>query len=332
MIAVCKTDLRQLYRYNNLYLYTEEAENGGIRLLRCYGDSPAVVLPERILGEPLVEIGEYCFADSAKAQEYPGTMDDSVRVVNGDYLQKLSLPDCVQRIGSLAFYNCKALTELCFGAGLTEVGSDVFMNCRKLHTFRVSGDIQEPTGLKQLLAQRMAGMDVFFGKNGRINGRLFYPEYEEYHDEIGPAHIFAMSIRGEGFRARQCFRDGIVSLRDYDDIFEQACAEESERTLCRLAGSRMAYPAGVEETAGLRYRTYLLGHQETLAELLVEERDIDTIEYFVQHHLLLTEGIGHAARRASAMEWVQGAAALLELQQEQNGENTGTDRYAFDEW
>lgn len=325
-------DAGQIYRYKNLYLYIEETENGGIRLLRCYGDSPAVVLPEKIRGVPLVEIGDYCFADSAKAQEYSGLVDDSVRVINGDYLQKLSLPDCVQRIGSLAFYNCKALLELCFGADLTGVGSDVFMNCRKLQTFRVSGDIQEPTGLKQLLAQRMDGMDVFFEKNGSINGRLFYPGYEEYHDEIGPAHIFAMSIRGEGFRARQCFRDGIVSLRDYDDIFEIACAEESERTLCRMAGSRIAYPAGLEETARIRYETYLLGHQKALAELIVEERHIDMIDYFVQHHLLLTEGIGHAARRASAMEWVQGTAAILKIQKEQNGENTGADRYAFDEW
>ena len=129
-------------------------------------------------------------------------------------------------------------------------------------------------------------MDVFFVEGQRIVGRLFYPEYEEYHDEIGPAHIFAMSIRGEGFRARQCFREGLVSLRDYDEIFEQACAEESAETLCRLAGSRLAYPVDLEEIPEQRYREYLQEHQEVLAAVLVEEQEIETLRQFAAGNIL----------------------------------------------
>lgn len=314
-----------------LHLYIEETGSGGVRLLRCYGDSPAIAVPEEVDGYPVTEIGDYCFADSARAQdalEKPA----GTRTLSGEYIQRVVLPASVKKLGNLAFYNCKNLQELCFGAGLTEVGSDVFMNCRSLQRFRVSGNIRQETGLKQFLAQRMCAVDVVFQEGSRTVGRLFYPEYEEYHDEIGPAHIFAMSIRGEGFRARQCFCEGIVSLRDYDEIFEQACAEESAETLCRLAGERLAYPVELEEEAKRRYREYLQEHQEVLAKLLVEERDMELLQQFAAENILSGEGLQMAASLAARQEWVQGAAAVLKLQQQKLENSPKTERYTFEDW
>lgn len=68
-------------------------------------------------------------------------------------------------------------------------------------------------------------MEVTFqGKTGQT--AVFYPEYYENYDEIAPAHIFGRSIEGEGFRARQCFKEGVPDLSQYDTIFPKACAEE----------------------------------------------------------------------------------------------------------
>ena len=313
------------------YWYMEETESGGVRLLRCYGDSPAIAVPGEADGYPVTEIGDYCFADSARAQEAP-EKPDGTRTLSGEYIQRVTLPDSIKKLGNLAFYNCKNLQELCFGRDLTSVGSDTFMNCGSLHRFRVSGNMRQETGLKQLLAQRMCSMDVFFMEGQSTVGRLLYPEYEEYHDEIGPAHIFAMSIRGEGFRARQCFREGIVSLRDYDEIFEQACAEESAETLCRLAGERLAYPVELEEEAKRRYLEYLQEHQEALAKLLVEERDMELLQQFAAGNILSGEGLQMAASLAARQEWVQGAAAVLKLQQQKLENSPKTARYTFEDW
>lgn len=317
---------------NNLQFYIEETESGGVRLLRCYGDFPALTVPEKIGSCTVVEIGDYCFADSAKAIECPEQPGENVRVISGAYLRRLELPDTVIKIGNLAFYNCKGLQELSFGTGLARVESDVFMNCRSLHTLRVRGSMCQETGLKQLLARRMSYVDVIFEEEHRITGRLYYPEYEEYYDEIGPAHIFAMSIRGEGFRARQCFRNGIVDLKGYDDIFEQAQAEESPETLCRMAGYRLAYPAELEEAARQRYREYLQSHMGTLAALLVKEKNIELIRKFAEEDILSSEGMTAAAELASQMEWVQGAAAILKLQREQTGKKPEVQRYTFEDW
>ena len=206
------------------------------------------------------------------------------------------------------------------------------MNCRSLQAFQISAEMQQETGLKQLLAQRMTDVEVTFVEKNGIIGKLFYPEYEEDHDEIGPAHIFAMSIHGEGFRARQCFQNGRLSLAAYDEIFEQACAEESEETLCRLAADRLAYPVVLSGQAGERYRRFLAGQQSTLAELLVKQQDITGIREFVRGEILTGDGMMTAARLAAETEWVQGAAELLTLEKEQAEQKNGEDQYAFEEW
>ncbi len=39
--------------------------------------------------------------------------------------------------------------------------------------------------------------------------------------------FFELNLTGEGFRARQCFKEGVILLNAYDEIFPQACVEES---------------------------------------------------------------------------------------------------------
>lgn len=326
-----KNTKRRLVRQGQLLLYIEKNEEG-VTLLRCYGDSPVVALPDTVEGCVLTQIGDYCFADSARAHRCDEASGGTYRELYGDYLQEIFLPDTVRKLGSLACYNCKSLRRLGFGAALTEVGSDVFMNCRSLGAFQVSADMQQETGLKQLLAQRMTDMEVTFVMGNDIVGKLFYPEYEEDHDEIGPAHIFAMSIHGEGFRARQCFQNGRLSLAAYDEIFEQACAEESKKTLCRLAADRLAYPVNLSGQAGERYRRFLAGQQSTLVELLVKQRDIAAIREFACKEILNGDGMMTAAWLAAETEWVQGAAELLTFNKELAEQKNGEDQYAFEEW
>ena len=123
-------DKRQLVRQGELLLYIEKNEEG-VTLLRCYGDSPVVTLPDMVDGAALTQIGDYCFADSARAQRCDEASEGTYRELYGDYLQEIFLPDTVRKLGSLACYNCKHLHTLGFGAALTEVGSDAFMNCRR---------------------------------------------------------------------------------------------------------------------------------------------------------------------------------------------------------
>ena len=139
----------------------------------------------------------------------------------------------MRKVGNYAFYNCTALEMLVTGKYLEEIGSDAFMNCKKFHFLTVRCDVGERSGAKQILSRISADMEVTFaGKTGQTV--VFYPEYYESYDEIAPAHIFGRSIEGEGFRARQCFKEGVPDLSLYDTIFPKACAEEKEHTLLHI--------------------------------------------------------------------------------------------------
>ncbi len=299
--------------------------------MRCYGDSPVVAVPETVDGRAVTQIGDYCFSDSDRASRAPGTFPAYVRELSGDHIQRVILPDTVRKLGDLAFYGCSCLEEVTFGAALDEVGSDAFMNCVRLRTLRLRCGMDAHTGLPQILRQRTADTEVLFERDGHMLGELFYPAYDEYYDEIGPAHVFAAVIRGNGFRVRQCFRDGVISLRDYDDVFMQARASEETMALCRMASDRLYYPVSLEKGAKERYMSYLISEQETLVGILVGERDLAKLEYFAREGILSGEGIGQAVRMAAEQEWMEGAAGLLSIRQA--GACPGvqkTDRYVFD--
>lgn len=329
---------RKLYRTGEQYFYAEETKSDALRLLRCYGDLPVVSVPSLLEGRRVTELGDYCFSDSVKGERTGEQLPEGTRELSGRYLRRVILPDSVRRLGDFCFYNCSCLEELALGAAVEEIGSDAFMNCMKLRVFRLRCGMEDRSGLKQLLGQRMSDTTVLFERQedgsstdsaAELVGELFYPEYYEQHQEIGPAHIFAMSIQGEGFRARQCFRDGVLSLRDYDEIFEQACAEESAGTLCRMALNRLYYPVSLEREAEERYTVYLQRQEQTLVKYLIRERALDKLEYFVQREIISEKGLGEGIRLAAEQEWTEGAAELLRLQQEKK-KSAAQERYAFD--
>ena len=94
-------------------------------------------------------------------------------------------------------------------------------------------------------------MEVSFEQeDGEREAVLLYPEYYESYDEIGPAHIFELNLTGEGFRARQCFKDGVILLNAYDEIFPQACVEESAEVLIPMAWNRLYAACGCHRRQG----------------------------------------------------------------------------------
>ena len=126
----------------------------------------------------------------------------------GSRIEEVSLPDTVQSIGNCAFYNCKKLNRIRAGANLRDIGSDAFMNTLSFHRLTLSCRPEEASGIKQILSHISWDIKVRFQVGDEVFAALLYPEYLETYDEIAPAHLFGRSITGEGFRARQCVRDG----------------------------------------------------------------------------------------------------------------------------
>lgn len=336
----------------------QKTKHNGVKLLRAYGQKPEVVLPELLAGLPLEEIGAYCFA---KAEHLPGgecfvtqwrdgqelftesfpdglqrkgpdaqKPEYGIRPLCGSYLEKVILPDTVTATGNLAFYNCMRLRELQIGSRLESIGSDAFMNCKNFHSLLVRCGIGTRCGVRQILAQISSDMEVAFSGAEGIEARVFFPEYYESYDEIAPAHLFGRNIEGEGFRARQCFKEGRIDLPAYDGIFVKACGEESERTLGQMAEDRLCYPAELSDSRREQYEAYIRAHDIGIAVSRAKERNLESLHFLCRQNLLSLGAVTEAVLTCTRMEWAEGAAGLMQYKRE--AETAGKKRYEFDEF
>lgn len=328
-------------------LFWEHTDGDEARLLRAYGMTPRVVIPEEIEGYRLTEIGAYCFAGIAhlpeKHEQTIVTTGDSSEAemvttegmmceLAGKYIKEVILPDSVRKIDNLAFYHCMSLEQIELGSGLTEIGSDAFMNCSKLKKTTLRGGCRKPSGMRQILAQISSDMEVTFVGDKGVEAVLLFPEYYESYDEIAPAHLFGRNIEGEGFRARQCFKDGIMDFRQYDTIFPKACAEESEKTLCRLAYDRLRYPVDLGEGERSAYEDYLRAHVGYVCTEAVKKRNMEQIRVLCELDLLEKAGMENCIRWAAEDDWAEGAAYFLRLKEQYFPIRLVSDRYAFDDF
>ena len=235
-------------------VYYEKISEDSIRINKVYSSSPTIEIPELIDGYIVREIGNYCF--SKKEVDLSNSIlsheiRSSYHECSGSDVESVKLSKTLTKIGDYAFYNCRMLKEVFLPSSLMSIGSDAFMNCLKLNHIYYDCSIFSATILKQILTQITWDIEVDF-----IDGSIFYPEYNGSYDEVGPAHIFALNIEGEGFRMRQCFKDGKIDFDGYDACFEKLCAEESESCIFHVAILR--FMMGSE-----RYVPYLRAHDLT---------------------------------------------------------------------
>ena len=311
------------------YWYEQNGEDT-VRLLRMFGTSPEVMVPAEIAGKVVTEIADYCFSVTCKITSCRIISSNEEKIsleqfqeklqrkelceLCGGYIEGVTLPKSIRSIGNYCFYQCSSLRNLSVGSSLTQIGSDAFMNCQKLQTIILRDGLQKSSGLKQILAQRPLEMTVVFMDGNKIQAKLLYPEYSETYDEIGPAHIFTLNIDGEGFRARQCFQDGKVDFMQYDTVFLQACAKESEKTLCYMAGMRLAYPVDLLQEHRENYEKYVRDHAVIMLRLLIEEQNTVWLQMFGEAGYFTREDVKQGVGMASASGWTEGAGMLLQYQ------------------
>lgn len=258
-------------------VYYEKINEDSIRINKVYSSSPTIEIPELIDGYMVREIADYCFSSKEVNlsncilnREIPS----NYHVCSGVDVESVRLPSTLKKLGNYAFYNCRMLKEVFLPSSLMSIGGDAFMNCLRLNHIHYDCSIFSATILKQILTQITWDIEVDF-----IDGSIFYPEYNGSYDEVGPAHIFALNIEGEGFRMRQCFKDGKIDFDGYDACFEKLCAEESESCIFHVAILRFMM-------CSERYIPYLRAHDLTsylhtykdicvMVEKLIEEKCMD---------------------------------------------------------
>ena len=105
---------------NDNYICVYERLNDNcIRLLHMYGKNPVCVVPDMLDGMRVTELAEYCFSFKSMPEKLKTELgiDDILRPdmteLCDDYIERVILPDGMQKIGRLCFYNCSRLSVLC---------------------------------------------------------------------------------------------------------------------------------------------------------------------------------------------------------------------------
>ena len=116
--------------------YTEglvfEAVSGGYAVKAYQGSATAVVIPDRYLNKPVIEIGSDAFYNKGLTAI---TLPAGLKTIGyaafseNPLLAAVTLPEGLEALASAAFAGCTALTEVNFPASLTEIPARAFEGC-----------------------------------------------------------------------------------------------------------------------------------------------------------------------------------------------------------
>lgn len=298
-------------------LYEETGDN--IRVLRCFGTGGEAVIPERIRGKDVTEMGDYVFSDGLRSlpagswwdggdagragaayteaggDAYAGTGRDAHAETDlpplcGLAVRAVSLPKTVRRIGRYAFYNCYDLERLALSSGVRDVGAGAFTGCRKLTQLVIEVIEGERSCFKEVLAELPQELVAQYrrmerGSDGKLcpagEARLLFPAYYEEAVENTPARILETHVHGCGHRYRYAFDGTTFLFREYDRLFPWLLAQNSAQSAALLAMGRLRYPLFLEEEAGRAYKKYLADHLEETAACLFKENSMDGWKWLV---------------------------------------------------
>ena len=309
------TDLKITKDNNNICVY-ERLNDDCIRLLHMYGKNPVCVVPDMLDGMRVTELAEYCFSFKSMPEKLKTELgiEDILRPdmteLCDDYIERVILPDGMKKIGRLCFYNCSRLTMLELPSDICDVDGDAFMNCTKLYMLVMRGSPKDKSCLKQILSQISTLVRVRWAdSDGNAIAQACFFEYDQTYDEIGPAHIFKLNMNG----ARQAFMDRVFVWKQYDEIFSEAIAQESEDDLLDMAFYRLIYAYELSKEARQQFLEYIVNHKKRDSVLLQSFLELkDDEENFIADVLAVTDMLALAAQD----EWSEGSVILHRFKKE----------------
>ena len=157
--------------------------NDEVEIVRCFGADPALELPEEIKGRPVKRMAPYAFSarkDREDEDVLVFTTDedrmfrDEERLLAGEVLESVRLPDTMEEAGRYLFYGCRNLRELHFSDRLKNIGSGAFTGCRSLSALHVRLLDGDRSCVHDILGDLCRGSMLRFIKREEKQG-LYFP-------------------------------------------------------------------------------------------------------------------------------------------------------------
>jgi len=120
---------------------------GGVKITEYIGENTDVVIPAKIEGKQVVEIGHGAFygCGSLTSITIPNgvTSIDSSAFFSCRSLTSITIPNGVTSIGNSAFYSCTSLTSIIIPNGVTSIGPGAFSGCESLTSVTIPNSVTD---------------------------------------------------------------------------------------------------------------------------------------------------------------------------------------------
>ena len=120
--------------------------DGRACIVKYLADERVVLVPARLDGHPVAEIGGHAFEEWWSIESV--IIQDGVERI-GEYafrlcrnLAAIEIPDSVQEMGPAVFYGCDKLASVKLPKGLTEIPEMAFLECTSLISLTVPASVQ----------------------------------------------------------------------------------------------------------------------------------------------------------------------------------------------
>lgn len=252
--------------------FAYETTEKGIKIVRCYGVSSVVEIPEQIDGLPVTELSDYAFAE--KLEEEPEHCME-FPCICGTQLEELHLPQTIRKFGRYLFYNCFCLKKLSFYSNISSIGAGAFTGCGCLTELNMQEAGQAGNCLREMLTDLKQSVEVQVLAEGVLKYRLVYPEFYEEAVENTPARIVNTSTHGMGIHYRNTFQEARIMFQEYDKLFGIGKYNIDLIDAIRIAETRLHYSFELSEGAKKEYRIFL---EEHLKEAVTHFQKKDGLE------------------------------------------------------
>lgn len=286
----------------------------GICILRCYGSSARVVIPERIEGCFVTELSDYAFAkekdrEPENASGYP--------CICGEKLEDLILPKSIQRLGRYIFYNCTRLRRLSFYSNLAFIGAGAFTGCENLSELEMHWQ-EGRSCLRELLQDLKQKVTVDFyreqaGMDKTLLCRLVYPEFFEEAVENTPARIISTQTHGMGIQYRNAFRNTQVIFAEYDKLFETGKYNIDFINIVEMAMSRLRFSYELGEQERISYQQWLFDHLRRAAAIILEQEKMEDLRWLAEKFILQQEQLDLLLEEAKLKQKAEAVSMLMDL-------------------
>ncbi len=319
--------------------FAYERKGNSAVIWRCFSHDTRAYIPAEIDGLPVKEIAPYAFSAHMEERTLEqGIQSGKLRIcvpeflyesdpdgrelppaLCGNRLEGISFPQELLRVGRYCFYNCDALHSLEFWGALADWGTGVFTGCHRIREIRVHTKQDGSSSLKQVLDEVHEELRVTYCFEGQDEGQmvlahLLFPEFYEEGIENTPARILETHVHGSGMMYRNCFQGRIFDFRQYDTLFPHAVAQESQESVSELVLDRLQDSFRLSESAKEQYLTYMRTHAEQIAAFILDNRDIEKLQWFLENVGKSTELTDFMVERASKLQFAEALGMLMEFQ------------------